>query len=413
MRNIFDQYTQPENRLTHSLATALHQDRDLLKDFLKEFGFSKHPPINTLRVIEQGLPGTVSKDDESEESQGLPDAIVFNEDGWALAIESKIDSPLTKDQLIRHKRTVQKCGFDTIEGLAITNTTPSFKYKGWHMIAWKDVYSWGHKHKNSSEWARHMIEYFNVAESKMIGDEYLTDGTITEFSGISFEPYTYLEAKRILKLLLEKLRSDNNFIDVMGLDPLSGRGKISRGKNVWDFISFSAPEGHSGSFTSYPHCTVGLGPDKVDAMITFPNALKAAQMKALCGNDVEDFIERVGAAAISIKKRMTGVSNYKPTMRLVQRRYASQKSQPQIDSLLNFDLRTVTGEDNPILGPSIKKQDHWARAAYEVLTNKASNVQMQIGVEFYDFDELNHKNVDKHFKDAFISLKPFVERIIR
>ncbi len=34
MRNVFDQYGQPENRLTHALATCLHEDRAFLGEFL-------------------------------------------------------------------------------------------------------------------------------------------------------------------------------------------------------------------------------------------------------------------------------------------------------------------------------------------------------------------------------------------
>ena len=36
MRNIFDQYAQPENRVTHALMTALDEDRVLLGLFLHE-----------------------------------------------------------------------------------------------------------------------------------------------------------------------------------------------------------------------------------------------------------------------------------------------------------------------------------------------------------------------------------------
>ena len=77
---------------------------------------------------------------------------------------------------------------------------PGFHMDGWHAISWKDVYAWGHKHKNNSHWAERLVDYFNVAEAKMTSEEYLQEGTITEFSGISFEPYNYLEGKRVLRL---------------------------------------------------------------------------------------------------------------------------------------------------------------------------------------------------------------------
>ena len=37
MRNIFDQYSQPENKLTHSLVSCLYEDKHLLNSFLKNF----------------------------------------------------------------------------------------------------------------------------------------------------------------------------------------------------------------------------------------------------------------------------------------------------------------------------------------------------------------------------------------
>ena len=35
MRNVFDQYKQPENRLTHALVSSLSEDSNLLKNFVR------------------------------------------------------------------------------------------------------------------------------------------------------------------------------------------------------------------------------------------------------------------------------------------------------------------------------------------------------------------------------------------
>jgi hypothetical protein len=35
MRNLFDQYTHPENRLTHALVSGIDHDRYLLREFFK------------------------------------------------------------------------------------------------------------------------------------------------------------------------------------------------------------------------------------------------------------------------------------------------------------------------------------------------------------------------------------------
>ena len=120
VRNVFDQYKQPENRLTHSLATVLHEDTALLKSFLTTFGPKPHPPVRELKVIEQSLPGIPELAGSETLSQGLPDALIFSDEGWALIIESKISDTLVRNQLERHRRTIEKCGFDRLFGLAIT-----------------------------------------------------------------------------------------------------------------------------------------------------------------------------------------------------------------------------------------------------------------------------------------------------
>ncbi len=75
MRNVFDQYSQPENRLTHALLTALDQDRSLLVPFLKWLGIKDVPKPTTLTIVEQSVPGDYQPDisEEEAERRGLPD----------------------------------------------------------------------------------------------------------------------------------------------------------------------------------------------------------------------------------------------------------------------------------------------------------------------------------------------------
>ena len=53
MRNLFDQYTQQENRLTHALAVCLNEDRSLLGAFLRHVGLTPPTPPLRLQVMEQ------------------------------------------------------------------------------------------------------------------------------------------------------------------------------------------------------------------------------------------------------------------------------------------------------------------------------------------------------------------------
>ena len=43
MRNVFDQYDQPENKLTHALMTTLSRDRGLIRPFLRRLGVTGTP----------------------------------------------------------------------------------------------------------------------------------------------------------------------------------------------------------------------------------------------------------------------------------------------------------------------------------------------------------------------------------
>ena len=414
MRNVFDQYTQPENRLTHSLATVLHEDTALLKSFLATFGPKPHPPVHKLKVIEQSLPGRPELAGSETLSQGLPDVLIFSDEGWAFIIESKVGDALTRNQLERHHRTIEKCGFDRLFGLAITVREPGFHMDAWSVISWKDVYTWGHKHKNNSRWAGLLVDYFNVAEAKMASEEYLKEGTITEFSGISFDPYTYLEGKRVLRLLTQKIRRNAEFIKEMRLDPESSRPSITDQERIWDFISFLPPEGRELAFQKFPHCTVGLGPVDAEAMITFPNGMSSVLRKQLRGSSLEEFTERLEQASHALTASLTGLKAYRPKIRLMQRRYKTQRSVPMMDGSIEFDLRTAFGDPKPHFGSPIKKQQQWAQAAYGLLANKRSNIQFQIGVEFHypKFNELANKEADRYFIGAFRALRPFVVGVV-
>lgn len=415
MRNVFDQYTQPENRLTHSLVTVLHEDRTLLKSFLKQFGPRGGSAPKNLHILEQSLPGRPEWEEADSNQRGLPDAVIYDDDGWILVIESKVSDGLTKDQLQRHFKTIQRCGFEKIYGLSITVTPPEFTEQGWNAILWKDIYSWAIRQRASSEWARRLVDYFNIAEGKMANDQYLKRGTLTEFSGVSFDPYTYLEGKRILRLLMEKIKCDEKFVRTMCLDENSGRPAITEGRTgVWDVLKFKPRDGNAYDFTSYPHCTVAVGGVRCEAMVTFPNKMSGALRSNLCGVGYDDFLNRLEAVNLAVKKEFGRIPGHTPIVRLMQRRYPGQRSEPIMDGVIEFDLRVAFGEDQPDRGPVIKRQAEWVPAVYDILSNKKSNIQMQLGICFFcdHCDALQSKDADSLFKSSFLALKGFVDPVL-
>src|SRR5512146_1891018 len=170
MRNIFDQYTQPENRLTHALISSLEADPKLLRKFIHWVTGKTAPFSRTLKITEQHLPGEAEThgDEEADERRGLPDAWIYNENGWALLIESKIESPLTQDQLERHRRTAEKHAFTDIHLLALVTEPPSrFDLDDVKILTWAQLYSWLLKQRQS-EWTRRLTKYFEILETKLV-----------------------------------------------------------------------------------------------------------------------------------------------------------------------------------------------------------------------------------------------------
>jgi len=50
MRNVFDQYDQPENRVTHALLSCLGNDRKLIRPFLNMLGLLSIPKTSAIHI---------------------------------------------------------------------------------------------------------------------------------------------------------------------------------------------------------------------------------------------------------------------------------------------------------------------------------------------------------------------------
>ena len=185
MRNIFDQYSQQENRLTHALMCALTEDKKLLQYFIRWITGKAAP--KKIKVVEQQLPDEPELGENESEKRGLPDAWIFDENNWSLLIESKISATLKNDQLQRHYNTALRRGFSDITLLAIdtvkpkTNLPPYVSFRNW-----SEIYTWLCAQSNYSDWALKTARFMEVAESKWVAEGYLKEGALTVFSGIPF-----------------------------------------------------------------------------------------------------------------------------------------------------------------------------------------------------------------------------------
>jgi hypothetical protein len=420
MRNLFDQYDQPENRLTHALVSSLANDPVLLHKFIK-WVTGEMAPSSQLSVVEQNLPGDEEPQDEEEaERRGLPDGWIFNNDGWCLVVESKIESQLYRDQLERHRRTAERRGFDDIHLVALVTVLPNPNVVSGTNVKvrkWTELYCWLLKEKQS-EWVERLASYMEVLEEKLVRDSYLRGGTLTVFAGIPFgkdEPYNYHEAKRLLRLAMDELRHRKDLKKELGVDSeRKGRAAITgrEGTSIWDFLWLQEAQS-AKTFTEFPHLTVGIQQERLHVIVTIPNGIRYRFRKNLLAGGRDRFCTLFHDVFDNFKTSLKGVEGAAPWVEIVQRRYPSQRSRPIRDARLEFDLRTAFRQPK-VLGNAVKRQPQWLEATYDSLAKKNANLQLGVGAIFrYErCPDVRTPEILNHVANVWLACKPLIKTLI-
>jgi len=416
MRHLFDQYSQPENKLTHALVSSLAQDRKLLRKFVYWSVGQCISRKEKLSITEQSYPGQEEMDERESERRGLPDAWIYTDYGWALLIESKVASGISLDQLQRHARMARRRGFSKFKLLVINIDSKEKKLpRQVFNKTWRDIYEWGIREATGSQWAKQFTSYLEIAEAKMAEQQYLKEGTLTKFSGVHFDsenPYTYFEGKRILGLLIETLKSDRPFIKRMGIDPsLPGRGAIKgvQSSFVWDFLRLKESR-RAKLFTDYPHITLGIHAESVSVGLTIPNGVRREIRKRFLNGGYDSFESLIGRVSRGMKRAFQIDSSAKPFIKILQRHYPSQSSPAIDDAILKFDMRTAFRRRKS----HEKYQPQWLRAAYDVMTNRRSNIQFQISFEVFCAESavIKTPRVVAVIKEAIFAYKPVLDCVL-
>lgn len=412
MRSVFDQYSQPENRLTHALACALHHEPALLRPFLHWLGAADVPKSGTLMLVEQSLPGEEEPLEEAEvERRGLPDLCVYTDDGWAIAIEAKVQSKLGSDQLRRHRRSLERRGFVEPQLAVLEVDPPSVAANGVARREWRELYAW--LRKRDSFWTSELARYMETFELRMINEGYSIRGTVTMFDGLRFDdenPYSYGEGKRLLRLMLDELRK-RPALKRLGIDPAGkGRTAITRGDGggVWDYIPLRAARG-TGSFTDFPHFTLGLQPSRVGASITVPNGIKGGLKKRLREDGPVAFVEVVTEIESNVRPVLKRCARAKPVIYALQRHYPHQRSSGVQDASLECDLRTCVHVE----GSAVKQQPQWLDAIHDALANKRSNIQFGVSMQFpYSERVVRTRACLDLIEQSWTGMRPLIEYVL-
>lgn len=414
IRNIFDQYEQPENRLTHALVCTLANERRLIRPFLRWLGAENVPLLRELQVVEQQVPGEAVAAEEAD-AEGLPDACIFNLDGWATLIEAKVQAKGSAGQLRKHVRTAARHGFDDPHPVLLTVDRPEGRFPdGTRFIYWRDLYAWFRKRGAKFPWARRLTDYLEVFESKMVGQDYDIRGTLTMFDGLKFDdehPYTWREAKRLIRLLGDELQQRRDLVR-MGVDPkgerrsaITGRGRDS----VWDFLPLKAAR-EANAFTDKPHLTMSIRRDGAAAMVTVPNGVKDGFRTKLKDAGLEGFRKLVLDIEKNLRPLTKRPTEAKPVIVALQRHYPSQRSSGIADARLEADLRTLVLNKKS----AVKHQPQWIEAIYDVLCNKRSNIQLEVEARFrYDCPQVRSPKAVDLFADAWKAMWLLVAFVLR
>jgi hypothetical protein len=381
-----------------------------------------HNLPDKIEVAEQRLPGEPDIGEEEAERRGLPDICLYNQDGWAVAIECKVEAALSISQLKRHRRTLERRGFDQVAVLAVAGKRRAVRLPRTTVLhQWTDLYDWACAQRSKSAWAPRLVEYMETVERKLVEDEYLTDANLTHFSGIPFgpdRPYTYLEGKRLLRLAMHELRAKKVFERTLGADLKGGsRGAItgSMGSDVWDFIPLRVAR-KGDIFTKSPHMTLSIGWDRLYPLVTIPNGIRSTLRQPVLDLKRDGFRDLV----CDIVRRMCDVMREcpgaQPMIRVVQRHSRTQRSKPIQDALIHFDMRTALLPTERRRDRSrVKYQPQWIDAAFGAFSRKASNLQLELGL-WMDYDrcpEVRTRKALDLVTAAWLSCKPLLRVMSR
>jgi len=396
----------------HALVTTLLQEPKLIRPFLRWAGVRKPPLLKQIHLVEQQVPGIAVSGEVSDEKKGLPDACFYTNDGWSLLIEAKVQARASKDQLVRHRRTAKRQGFEDTQVVLLGVTEPQWSLPTWAGVRkWQGLYLWLSKPKHHSmPWVRTLIEYFEIFESKMSAKGYNIEGAVTVFSGIPFDndqPYTYHQAKRLIRMLGNELRKTKR-LHKIGLDPHGQGRKAITGKDrdgVWDLIPLKSARDHK-SHTSSPHFTMNLTENHVGAATTIPNSVKGGFRTRLKEIGCEGFCDYIFKIERRLRPLMAQVEGASTKIYLIQRHYKSQRSVASIDGKMEADLRTLVKG----AAGGVKFQPQWIEAIYELAINKRSNMQLGIASHLPTGTKLvQSKEIVNLIADIWIAQSPILE----
>lgn len=405
---LYDQYSNEENRLTHSLLHTIGSSEWLFLRFLKDVvGVNASTAGEVYEISTQKEPFSYG-DTEQEKVESIPDAwIVDGSSKIGISIEVKDRKNCVRlNQLRSHANRIK--GYKHAYLLVIT---PDFKEpdkinqlmqkERKHLkivwCSWNEIYNWlaelpikkSIQKKKENFLITSMREYLE-RRKEVLG-----------FLGIKFEKgFNVSEAKSILNTEMEALEPT---VKRLYKDLLKRRPAITKfsEESVWD--CFGSKEG----FTSDLHLTLSIHPNWHDISITIPNSAKKVWPRLrVIFSDVEN--EKQLLLILNILRKKVPYL----FIEFNQRHFIAQRLGVR-DGYMEFNIDTL-GVPFRNKGSKLKEFPIWWPTIKEAILNKRRiNGQVMFKSRFFFTDGIEKPQFIKKAEEtvkAFIPLYEFLRK---
>ena len=393
LRNIFDQYQMPENRVTNALLQTLQRDRRLLDSFLKKVigrTIAKNEDIVFKAFKKPGADEDIKSSEE--QTQSIPDGLILIGEETAIAIESKIvKGAVRPEQLKSHLEEIPSYNEKYLCVITPDDSSPieDLKARGeidinsiW--LSWREIYEMLGDYKspkNAEEFLQSQLKEFLYMQNDLIG-----------FCGFEKreEGYDFEKANNIIRNLIRAIKPRVQEI-YQGFE--YEKQYYKRTKNPYQIYpeaawGYLAPQ---EDFTKDLHFTFSLGETNLFIGLTIPHnaGQRWQRLKAICQDDnlFRDFESQL----FELRSKLPNIY-----LEFLQRHYVGRKD-GAIDGMIEMNLDTING--NP--EEKVKKNKAlWEGLRSVIARKKDYNGQLMIRTRYFfkDHPEMENEN----FKDEII-----------
>jgi len=404
LRNIFDQYQVPENRVTNALLQTLQRDKRLLDAFLKKVigrTVAKNEHIVFEAFKKPGADGDLKSSDE--QTQSIPDGLIKIGENIAVAIESKIvKNAIRPEQLRSHLREVASYNEKYLCVITPDDSSPieELKARGeigvnsiW--LSWREIYEMLGDYKspkNAEEFLQNQLKEFLYMQNDLIG-----------FCGIKKweEGYDLEQANNIVRNLIRAIKPKLQEI-YQGFT--YEKQYYKRAKNPYQIYrewawGYLAPQ---ENFTKDLHFTFSLSETNLFIGLTIPHnaGQRWRRLKQICKDD--NLFQEFESLLFELRSTLPNIY-----LEFLQRHYVGRKD-GLIDGMIEMNLDTIHG--NP--EKNVKENKAlWEGLRSAIARKKDYNGQLMIRTRYFfkDHPEMEHESFKDEIIRATASFKPIYE----